>query len=133
MKSILKQDIDDFVKSVGGNNLSYREIDHLATAFFEGSEEIRQQIRNGNVLWSINHLKKTAQKSTNCTKMEQEVLRDFEIVLSTMKKVVVKVTGNKFETSTFHSQVTILTEGVINNTEKFLKSVRDFHDKCRQA
>lgn len=133
INSISKQDIDDFVKSVAGKNLTYREIDQLATAFFKGSDEIREQIRSGNVLWSINRLKENTEESTDCTKIEKELLRDFEIALSVMRRIIVKIAGNKFESSAFYAQVTILSEGILNNTETFSKSVRAFHDKCRQA
>ncbi len=133
IKSIPNQDIDDFVKSVSGKNLSYREIDQLATAFFKGSVEIREQIRSGNVLWSINRLKEDTEESSDCTKIEKEVLRDFEIALSVMQRIIVKIAGNKFESSGFYAQVTILSEGILNNTETFSESVRAFHDKCRKA
>lgn len=133
MKSTSKQDIDDFVKAVAGKNLSYREIDQLATAFFKGSDEIRKQIEDGNLLWSLERLKKNAEETGDCTKIEREVLRDFEIALSVMQRIIVKVTGNQFESSAFYAQVTILSEGILNNTENFSKSVRAFHDKCRQT
>jgi hypothetical protein len=133
IKSISNQDIDDFVKAVAGKKISYREIDQLAKAFFKGPDEMRQQIKNGNIEWSISKLKKNADESTDCTKIEQEILKDFGIVLSVMQRIIVKIAGNKFESNAFYAQVTILTDNILNNTETFFKSVRNFHDKCRQA
>lgn len=133
MKSISKQEIDDFVKSVAGKNVSCRQIDQLATAFFKGSDEIREQIRNGNLLWSLNHLNETAQRSTECTKAEQEILRDLGIAQTSMHRIIVKISGDKLKSNSFLAQATVLTEGILNNIELFSKSVRDFHDKCGQA
>ena len=49
MNCIKKEDIDEFVKSVSGKNLSIRDIEILAHGYFKGSDELCDQIKNGNI------------------------------------------------------------------------------------
>jgi len=53
MKSISKQDIDEFVKAVSGRGLSIRDIELLASGFFKGSKGFRQQIKKGDIMGSV--------------------------------------------------------------------------------
>lgn len=58
MNSIAKKEIDAFVKSVAGKGLSIRDIELLANGFFKGSDNLRQQIKEGSIIWGLNQLKK---------------------------------------------------------------------------
>jgi len=57
LKRVKKEDIDAFVISVAGKDLSTRDIEILTQGYFKGTEEIRQQILSGNIAWGLNQLK----------------------------------------------------------------------------
>ena len=61
------EEIDDFVNSVAGKNLSIRDLDLLAHGYFKGGEEFREQIKSGKVLWGLKRMKETVPQSTDCT------------------------------------------------------------------
>ena len=80
MNGISKQDVDEFVKSVAGKGLSIRDIEILANGYFKGGEGIRRQIRSGNITWGLSRLKDSS-VTTDCTQVEQRMLKDLEITL----------------------------------------------------
>ena len=57
MNGIKKEEIDEFVVCVSGKNLSIRDIQMLAHGYFKGSADYREQIKSGNISWSLSWLK----------------------------------------------------------------------------
>ena len=57
MNGVNKNEIDEFVGSVAGKKLSIRDIEILAHGYFKGSDELRKQIKNGDILWALSRLK----------------------------------------------------------------------------
>jgi KorB domain len=133
MNSVSKKDIDEFVKSVSGKGLSIRDIELLACGFFKGSDDLRQQIKKGNITWGLNRLKGSAAETTECTKAEQSMLRELELVLSYMQRITYRVRDDRLGTDAFHAQATLLTRGIIRFMDSFSKSMREFHERCEQA
>jgi len=76
MNSISKTQIDEFVKSVAGKELSIRDIDLLATGFFKGSQDFKELIKQGNIAWGLSKLKESAAQTSECTSAEQKMLKD---------------------------------------------------------
>lgn len=133
MNSISKQEIDEFVKVVSGKGLSIRDIELLASGFFRGSDDFRQQIKKGNITWGLKRLKESAAETTECTKAEQSMLRELELMQSYMQRIIYKVKNDKPGTDAFHAQATLLTKGIISIMDSFSKSMRAFHERCEQA
>lgn len=133
MRSISKQDIDEFVKAVSGKGLSIRDIELLASGFFRGSDDFRQQIKKGQITWGLKRLKESASETTECTKAEQKMLRDLELVQAYMQRITYRVKDDKLGNDAFHAQATLLIKGILKIVENFSKAVREFHDKCEQA
>lgn len=133
MRSIPKQDIDEFVKAVSAKGLSIRDIDLLASGFFKGSDDFRQQIKRGKITWGLKRLKESASETTECTTAEQKMLRDLELVLAYMQRITYRVKDDRLGNDAFHAQATLLIEGILNLVGSFSKAVREFHDKCEQA
>lgn len=133
MNSISKQEIDEFVKAVSGKGLSIRDIELIASGFFKGSDGFRQQIKKGNIFWGLKRLKESAAETTECTKAEQSMLRELELVQSYMQRITVRVKNDKPGTDAFHAQATLLTKGIISLMDSFSKSMRAFHERCEQA
>ena len=133
MNSISKQEIDEFVKVVSGKGLSIRDIELLASGFFRGSDDFRQQIKKGNITWGLKRLKESAAETTECTKAEQSMLRELELMQSYMQRIIYRVKNDKPGTDAFHAQATLLTKGIISFMDSFSKSIRAFHERCEQA
>ncbi len=90
MNGINRKEIDAFVNSVAGKNLSIRDIEILAHGYFKGSDEFRQQIKSGNISWGLSRLKKISANTPNCTEIERGMLRDLEITLKYMQRLHTK-------------------------------------------
>lgn len=133
MNSIPKKDIDDFVKAVSGKGLSIRDIERLASGFFKGSDDFRQQIKKGNILWGLRRLKESAAETTECTKEEQGMLRALELVQSYMQRITYTLKDGRLGTDAFHAQATLLTQGILDGMDNFSSAVREFHDRCEQT
>ena len=56
VKHIEKDQVDRFISSVSGNDLSTRDIDTLTYGYFNGGKEIKSQIENGNIDWTLRSL-----------------------------------------------------------------------------
>jgi hypothetical protein len=132
INSVKKEEIDDFVKSVAGKGLSIRDIETLANGYFKGGEDIRQQIRNGNIRWGLSRLKDTS-VTKDCTQVEQRMLRDLEITQKYMRRVINKSKDNRYKTGSFYAQANVLTGGILRQMNIFSRSIKEFHDKSGQT
>lgn len=133
MNCIKKEDIDVFVKSVSGKNLSIRDIEALAHGYFKGSDELRDQIKDGNIRWGLKQLKKLSTGNSDCTGIEQEALRDLEITLKYMQRVIYKSCDKRLKTKPFNAQANLLTGGILRQLNTFDRAVRELHDRSGQT
>ncbi len=133
MNAISKTEIDDFVKAVAGKGLSIRDIELLATGFFKGSEDLRQQITQGNITWGLSRLKESVSHSTECTSSEQSMLRDLEAVQRYMQKITVRVKDDKLGNDAYYAQAGLLVEGIIRFIDNFSLAMETLYDRCKQA
>jgi len=129
INSIGKKEVEEFVNLISGKNLSTREIDTLAHGYFKGSNEFREQIKQGNISWGLKNLKKISSNSTDCTELELRMLRDLEILQKYMQKIIVNSKDTRLKNNSFNSQANILTGGIIRNMENFSNAVRELYDK----
>lgn len=126
-------EVDDFVKSVSGKNLSIRSLGLLAHGYFKGPDALREQIKSGHIPWALNRLKESHTAPSGCSQMESAMLRDLEIVSKYMQRVAIKTGDPKLKTSAFFAQANLLTGGILRKTDSFLKAIRSFHDRTGQA
>lgn len=132
MNAVSKQDVDVFVKSVAAKGLSIRDIEILANGYFKGGEGIRQQIRNGNITWGLSRLKDSS-VTTDCTQVEQLLLKDLEITQKYMQRVINKSRDDRYNTASFNAQANLLTGGILRQMNIFFESVKELHDKSGQT
>jgi hypothetical protein len=132
MNAVSKQDVDVFVKSVAGKGLSIRDIEILANGYFKGGEGIRQQIRNGNITWGLSRLKGSC-VTTDCTQVEQLLLRDLEITQKYMQRVINKSRDDRYNSASFNAQANLLTGGILRQMNIFFESIEVLHDKSGQT
>jgi len=132
MNAVSKQDVDVFVQSVAAKGLSIRDIEILANGYFKGGEGIRQQIRNGNITWGLSRLKDSS-VTTDCTQVEQLLLKDLEITQKYMQRVINKSRDDRYNTASFNAQANLLTGGILRQMNIFFESIEVLHDKSRQT
>lgn len=133
INSVKKDDVDDFVESVAGKNLSIRDIDLLANGYFKGSDDLREQIKNGNIAWGLERLKKWYQVDGKCTEIERGTLKVLEITLKYMQKLTLRCRDSRYKTGAFFAQANLLSGGIIRQIESFTRAIKDFHDRTRQT
>lgn len=127
-----KEEIDEFVNLVSGKKLSIRNIERLAHGYFKGSDDFREQIRNGNISWVFEQLKETSDHGT-CNEFERAMLRDLEILQKYMQKVMSRADDKGFRNNTFYSQANLLAGGILSRISTFSKILRGFYDRTRQT
>jgi len=132
INSVCKKAVDDFVKSVSGKNLSIREIETLANGYFKGSDEIRSQIKDGNISWGLDRAKESSKGISDCTGIEQKMLKDLEIAQKYMQRVIYKSRDERFKTQSFHAQANLLTGGILRQINKFNDAMRMLNDRTGQ-
>lgn len=133
MNSIAKDEINEFVKLVAGKGLSIRDIELLASGFFKGSDNLRQQIKEGNITWGLNQLKKTSTRTATCTSAEQRMLKNLESVQRYMQKITYSARDDGLGSDTFQVQASLLVQGIIDIMDNFTIAVRDLYDRCEQT
>jgi len=132
INKIEKKEIDIFVDMVSGKGLSIRDIKILAKGYFEGSDEFRQQFRNGDISWGFDQLKKTSSNS-DCSTIEFKMLKDLEATQKYMQRVSLKSQDNRFKSNSFYAQANLLSGGILSQMDVFIKAIRKFHDRSTKT
>lgn len=138
MNSINKKEIDEFVRLTAGKSLSVREIDRLAHGYFQGSEEFREQLRNGNLKWIMRRMPKNNQNPEALNEAERTAIREMEIVLKYMQRIIRVLPDTRIGESPlvwegkggeFYAQANILSGGIIREMEMFTKTIKELYDR----
>jgi len=133
MNGVNKKEIDEFVGSVAGKNLSIRDIELLAHGYFKGGDQLRKQIKNGDILWALSRLKATSSNAGDITEFERQMLRDLEITQKYMQRLTCKGQDKRFTTNAFFAQANLLAGGILRQLDPFTKAIRRFYDRSRQT
>jgi hypothetical protein len=133
MNGVNKKQIDEFVGSVAGKKLSIRDIELLAHGYFKGSDELRRQIKSGDIIWALSRLKEASANAGDCTELEKQMLRDLEITRKYMQRVICKSQDNRFTTNDFFAQANLLSGGILRQLAPFTQAIRQFYDRTGQA
>ena len=129
MNSVKNSQIDAFVKSVAGKHLSIRDIDILANGYFKGSEELREQIRSGNLSWGLRRLKEASKIAGGLSEREKTMVKALEIVLRYMQRFIAQGNDTGPISNAFAAQANLLTGGIIRLLDSFSTALRAFHDR----
>lgn len=133
LNAISKTDIDDFVKAVAGKGLSIRDIELLAAGFFKGSEDLRQQIKQGDIAWGLSKLKESASQTSECTTTEQKMLKDLEMLQRYMHKITFRLKTGDLNNDAFYAQAGLLVQEIINLMGGFTLAMEALNDRCQQT
>lgn len=130
MNGNAKSDIDEFVKAVSGKRLSVRDIERLADGYFKGSSELREQIKNGNLTWSLDQLERRTHDS-RCSSREQATLKTLEILLRNIQRFTV---GQHTSMSKeFAAQANLLCGGLMRQLPAFTRALKELYDRTGQT
>ena len=138
LMKLKKEELIEFVMSVTGKNLSTREIELLAKGFFQGSQELREQIKTGNLSWSLGRLKAVAKAeqaqngSKGLSDFEGKFLKDLEILQRYMGRFGRSASDSRLTKSIF-AEGNLLAGGVLSQLRFFSKVVQEFYDRTRKT
>lgn len=127
-----QKEIDQFVVAVSGKDLSIREIEILAKAFFQGAEEFREQILKGNIAWGLKKLKESRPASP-CSEFEEAMLRDLEITRKYLQRVSYKSKDERLKSNAFFSQSSLLIESIQKQGQLFFKAIEELNALAGKA
>jgi len=133
MNTVKKSEIGAFVRSVAGKHLSIRDIDLLAKGYFNGSDELRAQIKNGNLSWGLKRLKHDATMGNALSEREKNMLKALEIIARYIQRFMAQEDDARPLSNTFAAQANILSGGIIELFDAFKTAMRAFHDRTGQT
>lgn len=133
MNSCSKDEIDEFVHSVSGKNLSIRDIERLAYGYFRGPEDFKKQVKEGNILWALDRMKEVSQDMGDLSESEKSMLRDLEIVQKYMRKVIQKSSDPRLKNNSFFVQANLVAAGILSKIGTFQRTLKEFYDRSGQA
>ena len=123
------KEVEEFVLAVSGQGLSVREIEFLARGYFRGGESFRQEIRQGNLALPLERMKEVPASADGCSEFERAMLRDLEVALKSMLRVMGKSEDPRLESPAFHAQSQLLAAAILTRAPALLQSVRRLHDR----
>lgn len=133
LNAISQNDVEGFVNAVAGQGLSTRDIAVLAQGYFKGSENLREQIRHGQLGWALGQLKPTDSGNTGCSSSEQALIRDLEIIQKTVNRLLARSPDGRDHSGAFQAQAHLLTGGILRQLPILTRTVEALHDRSRQA
>lgn len=133
MNTIKGQEIDKFVSSVAGKGLSIRQIEQLASGYFKGPNEYREQIERGNISVILNRFNEINPETLECNASERKMINSLELAQKYMRQVVYKYNDNSFKHNAFFAQVNLLSGGILRIIDPFGKAIGELYDKSRKA
>jgi len=133
LKRVRREALDAFVISVSGKGLSIREIELLAQGYFKGSDEMRQQILEGNLTWGLSRLKEADFKRGLLSEGELRMIRDLEICQKYMQRFTCQAGVNRLHSNAFYVQAHLLTGGIMRQMDSFVKAIRGLYDRSGET
>lgn len=133
MNGVKSNAIDSFVGALSGKALSLREIEQLAHGFFRGPASFRQEILQGNITLALKQIHEVPQDPEACSEFERVLIKDLELLQKYMLQVMGKCNSAQLQSRPFFVQGHLLTAGILSQTSAFQQTLKEFHDRCRQA
>ena len=131
INGVSKQEIEEFVVAVSGKNFSVRQIEQLAHGYFRGSESFRQEIRSGHIALTLEQ--QGGDDVVGYNPFERGLLKDLTFVSKSMQRVMGKSHDRRLKTPAFYAQANLLTGRILDQWERFIQTMRQLHDRSRQA
>jgi hypothetical protein len=133
MNGVKREQIEQFIGAVGGNNLSVREVEQLAHGFFRGPESFRQEILQGNLALPLQQLRQAPLDPDGCSEFERVLIHDLEILQKYMQRTMGKAQDPRLKSQPFYAQCHLLCGGILSRAGAFLQTLRQLHDRSGKA
>lgn len=132
VNSTSKTETDKFVSAVSGKGLSTRAIEVLAEGFFKGSAQLKEQILNGNIDWTLNQFRNRAvEADTGLNETETRALKDLLLADSCISRLPRLLRDKQLANDAFFAQADLLADGILSKTGLFVKTMEEFHAERR--
>lgn len=134
-----QSDIDEFVDAVAGKGLRHQEIESLAHAWFKGGPQMREQIKRGDLAWTLKKGCELNPKTANNDELrenEKQIIRDLEIIQKYINRLITKLPFMKEGTPQYKSRAAMLMNGILGKQERlavvFENLIQEnIDDQCR--
>ena len=123
--------VDRFVASVAGKGLSTRDIETLAYGYFRGAEQLRRQIEEGNLRWTLRQMRSiepVGQPDEGLTEAEWSLIRDLELTQKYMGRVGGALGSKDLLSPAFQARSMLVVEGLLERITTFEAQLRRFHE-----
>jgi len=133
VNKVPKKEIDTFVQSVAGKGLSTRDIETLAYGYFHGGDQLKDQIKQGNLEWTLKQMRRKdiLSEEASLKTEEQRAIKDLELVQKYMGRVRITLANKHLCAESFFATAHLLVEGILSKLENFQKYLEDFHAQRR--
>jgi predicted transcriptional regulator len=132
VNTVTPKDVDQFVKATSAKGFSTRNLDLLAHAYFKGPKLLRAQIEEGNLDWTLKHLKdEEVAKETEtrgASKQEQIVLSDLERAQKYMGKVTYELGVSRLKDPHLLTRGRALAKRILGQVAFFIQTLKTFYD-----
>lgn len=133
VKGIKDSEVDKFVNSVSGKGLSTRRIETLAHAFFRGGNNVKEQIRQGNLDWTLQQLRQArAKKAELVNELELNTLKELRLAHECLSRIPCQLKNGRLNSPEFFSRAQLLIEGILQKARFFVISLEKFYDQGRE-
>lgn len=134
MKGVKKQDIDEFVSLTSAKALSTRDVDLLARGYFNGGDDFRRQLKNGDIRWVLDHLKEEKEgEASDCTELERRVLRELKNLSYLMDKMTYHSSDGRLKSPSFFASAHTLLGTILKQMTGLTRCLEVFYDRAKQT
>jgi len=133
MNAISADQIKRFVQSLAGQQLSVRDIELLAQAYFRGPASLREAIEAGKYGWSLEQMKNVPEDREGCSQPERLLLKEMQILRKYLRRVTSRGTDDRLKGRAFYAQANLLAGGLLSLLPSFQERMKEFHDRSGHA
>jgi hypothetical protein len=108
-----------------------RQIKQLARDYFRGSESFRREIRSGHIGLILERPR--SDDSAGCDRYEPVVLKDLARVSTSMQRVMGTAYDRHLKMPAFCAQANLLTGRILDQSDRFIETMRQLHDRSRHT
>lgn len=135
-KTAGKKEIEAFVTRVSGKKYSTRDIELLAGAWFKGAKALKEQVKEGDLDWTLRQLKDKPPESQNqkddMSETEAKVISSLQIVTSVIFRLNDTLGSTEIDNEDFTCKAKAASGRLINMLSDFENTLKEFYDRCGQ-
>jgi hypothetical protein len=130
------KEVESFVKCVSGRSYSTRDIDLLAEAWFKGGKMLKDQMRDGNLDWTLRQLKdkrtEPISPSLDMNENESKVISNLEIITACIFRLSHGLKEMKTGGDAFIDRGRRTAGRLMDMLDDFKTTLKEFYDRCGQ-